>query len=267
MKRTLAALVVLCLVPGLTPAIEIKNVRPSYGPLGSLRTGTKFLPGDLLFMTFDIDGLSLEEKTGKAVYETKLEFLDDKQKPLYESKTRNEVIPNLGGARMPGDLHLIIGKDFAAGKYTVKLTVTDKLAKQSKAIIYPIQVLPRDFGFIGVMAPAVGLNGQSYLAEWGLVGFAPDAKTKLPNAEITIRVLDQNDKPVVAETKITLPNDLPLNLGNAPELVPITLPLFLNRTGQFQIDIVAVDKNAKNAQIQMRFPLTVVEIGTVTGGK
>jgi hypothetical protein len=267
MKRTLAALVVLCLVPGLTPAIEIKNVRPSYGPLGSLRTGTKFLPGDLLFMTFDIDGLSLDEKTGKAIYDTKLEFLDDKQKVLYENKTRNEVIPNLGGARMPGDMHLIIGKEFAPGKYTVKLTVTDKQANQSKAIIYPIQVLERGFGFIGVMAPAVGLNGQSYLAEWGLVGFVPDAtKAKLPLVDVTIRILDQNDKLVVPETNINLPAALPPGT-NAPEFVPITLPLFLNRTGQFQIDIVAVDKNAKNAQIHMRFPLTVVDIGSVTSGK
>ena len=51
------------------------------------------------------------------------------------------------------------------------------------------------------------------------------------------------------------------------ELVPLSFPLYLNRTGQFQIDIVAVDKNGKNAQIHMRFPLTVFDIGTITSGK
>ena len=268
MKRTLAALVVLCLVPGLAPAVDIKNIRPSFGPLGPSRTTTKFLPGDVLFITYDIDALAVDEKTGKAIYETKLEFLDDKQMVLFERKTPNEVVPNLGGARMPGDLHVIIGKDFTPGKYTVKLTVTDKLAKQSKAILYPIQVLPRAFGFIGVMAPAVGLTNQHYLAEFGLVGFVPDAKTKLPKVEITIRVLDQNDKPVVRESKIMLPEDLPKNTnGETLELVPLSFPLYLNRTGQFQIDITAVDKNGKNAEIQMRFPLTVVDISTITSGK
>jgi hypothetical protein len=268
MKRTLASLILLGLIPAMAPAIEIKNVRPSYGPLGPARTVTKFLPGDVVFMTYDIHALAVD-KTGKAVYETKLEFLDAKEMQLFERKTPNEVIPSLAGARMPGDLHLIIGKDFNPGKHTVRLTVTDKLANKSASLVYAIEVLPKGLGFIGVLAPAVGLTGQSYVAEWGLVGFVPDAKTKLPKVDIAIRVLDQNDKPVVPETKILLPNDLPLGAGadKMLELVPLSFPLQLNRPGQFYLDIVAIDKNGKNAQVHMRVPLTVVDIGTITGGK
>jgi hypothetical protein len=265
MKRILAALVVLSMVPGLTPALEIKNIRPSYGPYGSLRTTTKFVQGDLLYMTYDIDNLSLDAKTGKASYDTKMEIIDDKQAVKFERKFSNDVVPELGGARMPGELLASFGTAFPPGKYTVKLTVADKIAKQSKAFLYSIEVVPLTFGFIHVEAPAVGLTNQTYRALLGLVGFVPDAKTKKPNVEITIRILDQNEKPVGRETKIVLPADLPMDVN--AELIPINLPIYLNRTGQFQIDIMAVDKNAKGAQIQMRFPFTVVDIPTITGSK
>ena len=164
MRRILAALVVLCMVPSLAPALEIKNVRPSFGPMGARRDETKFLPGDVLWINYDIEGLTFDEKTGKANYETKLEFLDDKGTVKFERKTPNEVTADLGGTRMPGDLHVIMGQNLPDGKYTVKLTVLDKLAKVSKSIVYPIQVLPPAFGFVAVMAPAVGLPGQQYLA-------------------------------------------------------------------------------------------------------
>jgi hypothetical protein len=267
MKRILAALVVLSIVPGLAPALEIKNIRPCYGQFGSLRTTTKFVQGDLLYMTYDIDNLALDAKTGKASYDTRMEIIDDKQAVKFERKYSNDVVPELGGARMPGELVASFGTAFPPGKYTVKLTVTDKLAKQSKAFLYSIEVVPLTLGFIHVEAPAVGLTNQTYRTLWGLVGFVPDPKTKKPNVEITIRILDQNGKPVARETKIVLPADLPMGLGDAPEVIPISLPIYLNRTGQFEIDIVAVDKNAKNAQIQMRSPFTVVDIPMITGNK
>jgi hypothetical protein len=266
MRRSLAALVVLALIPALAPALEIKNVRPSYGPLGARRTETKFLPGDVLWINYDIDGLTFDKNTDKASYETKLEFLNGKGEVLFERKTPNEVTAQLGGARMPGDLHVIMGQNLDPGKYTVKLTVTDKLAKESKSVVYPAEVLPKAFGFVAVMAPAVGLPGQHYLAEFGLVGMKAE-KAKLPNVEITIRVLDQNEKPVTRENKITLPGAIPPGINPPVDLVPLSFPLYLNRTGQFYIDIVAVDKNAKDAQIQMRYPLTVLDIGAITGGK
>lgn len=271
MRQSLAALVVLCMAPGLAPALEIKNVRPSFGPMGARRTETKFLPGDVLWINYDIDGLTFDKNTGKASYETKLEFLKGNGEVLFERKTPNEVTAQLGGTRMPGDLHVIMGQNLDPGKYTVKLTVTDRLAKESKAVIYPIEVLPAAFGFVGVMAPAVGLPGQHYLAEVSLVGWGVDKTSKKPNVEITFRVLDQNEKPVARESKIILPDDIPAGVDiDKVQHVPLPYPLYLNRTGQFYIDIVAIDKNAKNAknaQIQMRYPLTVLDIGAITGGK
>src|SRR6202011_2333598 len=128
----------------------IKNVRPSYGPLGAAGNATKFLPGDVLWINYDIEGLTFDDKTGKASYETKLEFIDGKGMVLFERKTPNEVTAQLGGDRMPGDLHVIMGQNLDKGKYTVKLTVTDKLAKMSKSITYPVEVLPEAFGFVAV---------------------------------------------------------------------------------------------------------------------
>jgi hypothetical protein len=269
MRRSLAALVVLALIPALAPALEIKNVRPSYGPLGAKRAETKFLPGDVLWINYDIDGLTFDAKTGKSSHETKLEFLDGKGEVLFERKTPNQTTAQLGGTSMPGDLHVILGLGLPAGKYTVKLTVTDILGKQSKSIVYPIQLLPSAFGFVAVTAPALGLPGQHHLTDFGLVGMALDPKTKLPLIEATFQVLDQNEKPVAREQKMNLPADLPAGVGakDLSQVVQVQFPLFLNRTGQFYIDIVAIDKNAKDARVHMRFPLTVLDIGAITGGK
>jgi hypothetical protein len=268
MRRTIAAIALFCLLSGLAPALEIKNVRPSYGPMGASRTATKFLPGDVLWINYDIDGLTFDKKTDKASYETKLEFFDAKGTQLLERKTPNEVTAQLGGSQFPGDLHVIIGPKLDPGKYTVKLTVTDKLARESKSITYPIEVLPPAFGFVAVTAPGLGLPGQHYLAEFGVVGFKLDDKKKEPNVEVTIRVLDSSQKPVTRPVQSIFPRDLP---GDAVleklQFVPVTFPLYLNRPGHFYIDITAVDKNAGNKQIQLRYPLQVLDLGVMTGGK
>jgi hypothetical protein len=264
MRRTFAALALLGLVPGLSSALEIKNVRPSYGPLGAPRTGTKFLPGDVLWINYDIEGLKFDDKTGKASYETKLEFLDSKGMQLFERKTPNEVIAQLGGTSMPGDLHVVMGQNLPAGKYTIKLSVTDNLTKDTKSVTYPVEVLPKGFGFVGVMAPTVGFPGQHYLAEFGLVGFELDKKG-LPNVEVTIRVLDSAQKPVTQPVKISLPNDIPQGVDvQKLQMVPLSYPLYLNRAGTFTIEIVANDKLSKKTT-ELRSPLHVLDLGSITG--
>src|SRR5215212_5331551 len=152
--RFLLASAFLGLVCSTGPALELKNVRPSFGPLGATRTDVKCLPGDVLFINYDIDDLKFDPKTGKANYSTILELIDENKKVVFQSATKNAPLSQLGGTRMPGDLHVVMGRNQKPGKYVVRLTVEDKLAKESKSFIYPFELEPQGFGMVGVTAPA-----------------------------------------------------------------------------------------------------------------
>ncbi len=256
------SLVVLCLAAPAASALELKNVRPCFGPLGATRgEKTKCLPGDFLFITYDIEGLKLDEKTGKANYLTTLELLDDNNNVPFKKDTPSEILPQLGGNSMPGDLHIILPRTQAPGKYSVRLTVNDRIGKDVKAFVYPFEVIAPSFGFVGVTAPRVGFPGQNYVAGFALVDMALDGK-KQPNVHIMMRVLDGTGKNVVTQPILsTLPKDLPEEIDLKKEnFVPMQFPIYLNRTGTYLIEVIAEDKISKKS-IQLRYPLTVLDVG------
>jgi len=268
MKRCIAVLALsLGLLPGTAGALELKNVRPSYGPLGAERKGSKLLPGDVMFMTYEIDGLKFDDKTGKSKFETTLEFIDDAKpkEPLFvNGPVATEITAQLGGTRIPGDVHVIIGPNRLPGKYTIKLTVADKIAKETKSFTYPVEVVAKEFGFVGVNAPTVGFPGQHYMTSFGLVNMDLDKKSNKPNVEVVIKILE-NGKPATTPVSILLPRDLPdgIDLVKA-NFVPLNYPLYLNRSGNFTFEITATDKSAGKSAT-LRFPLTVIDLGSVAG--
>lgn len=261
-RLLIIAVFALGLLPNLCEAVEIKNIRPCYAPFGATRLEPKCLPGDVLFLTYDIENLTL--KDGKASYITILELLDDKGKSIFKEETKNNVVPQLGGARMPGDLHVIMGPAQAPGRYSIKLTVHDTLANDAKAFSYPFDVLPPRFGFVGVSAPAVGFPGQHYVTGFALVNLALDAK-KAANAEITIRIFDDKDKTkAISEVKMLLPRDMPENTDlEKANFVPLTYPVYLNRVGRYTVEVAAHDKHG-NARAELRYPLTVVDVTSLS---
>ncbi len=162
MSRIIAALALVCVVPGLATAqtLDIVNIRPCYGSNGAARAvakNPKLVPGDILWIDFAIDGLKVDPKTNKVRYDTTLEFFDSKKKSLLQRKNQNEAVLQLGGNRMPGDMHVGIGDTFQPGSYTVELTVEDKLAGTKVSISYPLEVIPPTFSFIQIEAPALGV--------------------------------------------------------------------------------------------------------------
>jgi hypothetical protein len=259
MKRLpLLALLALGLLPSLSGAVDIKNIRPCYAPFGATRYDTNCLPGDVLFLTYDIENLVLD-KNGKASYVTILELLDAQGKSIFKKETENEVVPQLGGTRMPGDLHVIMGPQQAPGKYSIKLTVHDKLGKDAKAFSYGFNVIAPQFGFVGVSAPAVGFPGQHYVTGFALVNMTLDAKNN-PNAEVTIRILDDKKALVTPAVKMLLPRDMPENTDlTKANFVPLTYPVYLNRVGRYTIEVLAADKNG-NKTAELRYPLTVLDV-------
>ena len=190
-KKSIFALVLISLLPGLSSALEIKNMKLSYGPLGAPRLVNKFLPGDIIFMTFDIDGLTFDQKSSKASYNTKLELWNsgvykngvqvEKPKVVWFPKmgtkdeklglkgTDSEVPALLGGTRLPGDLHMIMGTEQTPGRYTVRLIVRDNLTSKQTYYDHGFELLKEGFGLVGVTAPAIGFYGQHYACGFALV--------------------------------------------------------------------------------------------------
>src|SRR5262249_52267165 len=69
-------------------AAEIKNVRAVYGlePPGVPRADKKFLPRDVLFLHYQIVGLTVDEKTGNVNYDSVLEFFGPDGKSIDKKK-------------------------------------------------------------------------------------------------------------------------------------------------------------------------------------
>lgn len=272
MDRLFVAFVVFVgFVPSVAQAVDISNIRVRYGPFGAIRAKPgdpiiQCLPADTIFMTFDIEDLQLDAKTGRASYDTILELLDSEGKVKYEKKTQNDVLPHLGGSRMPGDLYLSLGAKQAAGSYSVRLKVIDKLAKEGKGkqFTYPFEVIKPGFGFIQTTAPALGVPGGPYLTTFGLVNLGLDAK-KNPDAEVSIRILDDKGVAVRPAVKIQLPAEMPAGVDLAVEnFVPLSYPVFLNRPGRYTIEVSATDKiGAKTAK--MSYSLNVLDLNSVAG--
>ncbi|MBM4067487.1 MAG: hypothetical protein FJ271_00875 [Planctomycetes bacterium] len=254
-----AALVAACLSPVPARALEIKNMRSTYGAFGAVRTDARILPGDLIALMYDIEGLKVDPKTRKASLLTIMQLVDSADVIHFTRENPMDVQVTLGGDRVPGELRLIIPPQQKPGKYKVKLKVTDRAAKETKLHEYPFEVMPPAFGFIGVKAPAVGLPGDIYLAEFALVNFKLD--NKKPKAEIHLRVLDDSGKDLSLPLLQQLPRDLPPDSDLTKQnFVPMPFPIYLNRPGRFILAIDAEDKNAK-LQAKLRIPFTVMDLG------
>lgn len=256
--------VAVLILPGAASALELKNFRPCYAPLpfGANRTDGKCLPGDFLFFTYDIEGLKFDEKTGKAKYVTVIELFDSQAKPLFPAKeTPNEVVAQLGGSRMPGDVHVQMGQAQKPGKYILRLTVQDRATKEQKSHVHQFELLPPTFGFVGVIAPTVGFPGQHHATDFFLVEMGLD-KDKRPNVEIVMRVLDASGKAVATPVVSNLPADLAPNANLEKENAhQMRYPVYLNRSGRFTVDIYAKD-NVSKKEARLTYPLTVIDLSS-----
>jgi hypothetical protein len=255
------ALVLWGLVPGLASAVEITNVRSTFGrPYGAIRADNKILPGEPLFLMFDIEGLKTDDKTGEVSYEIEYGMYDRQGKEVVKKTTPQTAVLELRGGRVPGEAYFVIGPKQAPGKYTVKLSVTDRSAKVTKNHEYGFEVLKPSFGVWGVQAPAFAIPGQKYIFNLSLVNMQLDPKKKTPKVEVSVKVLDDAGKVLSHALKQKfppLPGEIDLEKEN---WLPVVCPaIYLNRPGNFVIAVDAEDKLGKH-QVSLRIPLTVLDL-------
>ena len=237
----------------------------SYGFLGAKRADSRFLPGDVVVFNFMIQGLQYDSD-GKASYSVALTLVDDKGKVHLEQKPQKlQAFNYLGGDGLPGVAHVQLAPEHPAGKFTMKVTVTDQSNQSSKTLEQGFEVLPPDFGLVQVNVsadreglvpiPPVGVVGQTLFVNFSAVGFGRQGSSKQPDIAVTLRLLDSNGKsttpkPLTGEARRSIPENL--------KLLGMQFGVSLNRTGSFSVEIKATDR-ISNKTSTVTFPLRVLE--------
>jgi hypothetical protein len=235
------AALALTTVLNVAPAqLELKNVRLTYGVLGQERKDDKYLPGDMLVVAFDIEGLKVKDD-GRVLYAMGMELTKKGgKKPEFKRDPQDlEAVNSLGGSTLPAFALTVIGTDTAPGDYTLKVTVRDRQAKSEKILEKKFEVKKTELGFVnlrftsqaGEPAPNVALPGQRVYLHCALVGFGI-GKDKLPHVTFEMSILDSADKP-------TLPTpfkgDIKSDVKGSGVMTFVPIPLELNRPGKFKV--------------------------------
>jgi len=260
---TTLALTTLLSAPAQPTKLELTNVRTTHGVLGQERKKDELMPGDVLVVAFDIEGLRVRDD-GRVLYAMGMELTKkDKKEPEFKREPQDlEAYNSLGGSTLPAFALSILSLDSAPGQYTLKVTVKDRLAKTETVLEKRFQVVPIRFGFVQVRftsgngdpMPAVAVPGQRIYLHSALVGFELDKKDKLPNVTFEMVVLGESGKPTVPKP---FKGDLKPDLKGV-NLMPFRpIPLELNRPGKFMVVLRATD-NVTGRTTTETLSLTVV---------
>ena len=255
----------LSLAPGQQPAgLQLTGVRMTIGELGPTRPTNEFLPGDILFVGFDIEGLPIDGE-GMAKYTMAMEVADAAGKIIFKQDPRelSDFIP-LRGNKLPARAFVTVGIDQEAGDYVCKVTVTDPKTKAANNLSVKFKVLKRDFGIVGVYttadpegrvsAPTTGFVGQSIFVQYSVASFARDPKTKQPNVEMEFMVLDEKGVPILEKPRKHVVDG---NIEADKAAFPWGWAVFMSRPGKFIVRITAKDK-VGNKESKYDLPVTVL---------
>ncbi|MCI0380747.1 MAG: DUF4625 domain-containing protein [Gemmataceae bacterium] len=266
MLQSLVLFAVLPYTAAQTGPLEIYNARATYGYLGATyaKDTPGRLPGDIIYFTFDIKNLKLDDK-GRASYSLLVEVEDSRGRPQYKLGPMNSVAQNyLGGNSMPCSAHLEIPVDTPPGDYKFRVTVTDRLANKSATFERIGKVLAPDFGLIQVAtyadreskvpAPTLNVVGASLYVHFAAVNFAREPGSKQPDVHVRLRVLDENGKPTFSKPLSGMVNK---NIPEDLKILPLQFALTLNRAGNFTVEIEARCILCKKT-VKTTLPLKVV---------
>lgn len=264
MLQTLALFAAMSFGPAQS-GLALSNERVTFGgQFGPTRPEGKFLPGDIFFLAFDIDGLKADSQ-GRVEYTIGMVVTDSQGKVIFEDKPSDQaMLLPLGASKLPARAFLAIGLDLR-GSYTCKVTVTDKATNVGKSLTKNFEVAPPTFGIVcfhtsydpedKIPAPMMGVAGQALYMHFVTVNFARSQSTKQPHNQIELRVLDSNgkptnDQPLVYEVKKDIKEDV--------DAIDWDLALPLNRPGTYTVELKADDK-ISGKSYKMTFPVTVMQ--------
>ena len=265
---TTLALAALTLSPAQGSALKLTNIRLTIGELGPQRPSAKFLPGDVVFIGFDITGLSIEEN-GMGKYTMGLEVTDKTGKTIFKPGTRELEEPYpLRGNSVAARAFINIGLDQDPGVFTCNITVEDPKTKGKDTRSIQYEVLKRDFGIVAVYtthdvegrlsAPATGVVGQTTYVQLHVASFQRDPKTRQPKVHVEFQVLDEKGNPLLGKPGQYDQDEKSFPLIDENEArFRLLYKVFMSRPGKFTVRVTATDK-INDKQAVYNLPLTVL---------
>ncbi|QJW94256.1 hypothetical protein [Frigoriglobus tundricola] len=263
---TTIALALLAGTPAQPADLKLSNVRMTIGELGPPREGNKLLPGDVLFVAYDIDGITIDGE-GNAVYTMAMEVSDGAGKLIFKQDPREltEFVP-LRGNKMPARAFITIGLDQPPGVYNCKISVSDPKTKAVGTLNVKFEVLKKEFGVVAVFtthdskgelsAPNSGQVGQMLFVQFSIASFDRD-KNKQPNVKVEFQVFDDKGLPTLTAPRKHVQTGAAPPVKDDEGAFALQFPLFLNRPGKFVVEIFATDEVSKKTS-RYRLPVTVV---------
>jgi hypothetical protein len=262
---TALAVAALGLAPEQAGQLTLDNVRYTRGVLGPARGNSKVLPGESLYLCFDVEGVTADE-SGKARYSIGLEVSNADGKVIFKQDPREQQVTlSLGAGRIPAFANINIGFEQPSGEYTLKVAIADLAGGGKGSVSKTFEVLSKDFGLVqlATTADAEGLlpvptpgAGQGLWLHVGVTGFTRDASSKQPNVTVSLRVLDEAGKPTVARASTGSINK---GVPDNTLVLPVQMPLLLNRPGKYTVELTATD-SVGGKKDTLSFPLTVAEV-------
>ncbi len=258
------ALAALAGSPAQGGELKLTNVRMTVGELGPPRTSSKLLPGDILFIGYDITGLTIEPD-GVAKYKMAMEVKDTNGKSIFKQDARelNDFVP-LRGNTIPARAFVTIGLDQDPGNYVCTVTVTDPKTKATDTLTTKFEVTKREYGIVAVYtthdlkgeisAPTTGVVGQTIFIHFSVASFQRDPKTKQPNVHFEFQILDDKGTPLLGKPGT---HDQDSGVDEKEGAFQMRFPLFMSRPGKFTAKITAIDKVA-NKTATYELPVTVL---------
>jgi hypothetical protein len=267
MWTTLVFAATLGVAPAQAGDLSLSKGTLTHWLLGAPRASNKYLPGDIVWLTFDMKNARVDDQ-GRVLYSMAMEVSDTKGKVWYKNEPgKLEAFNALGGGTLPCYAHVNLGLDQPPGTYTVKVTVTDlgAKAKASDSVSTKFEVARPEFGIVQVsvtnddrglsFSPALGVPGEAVWVNFWVTGFARPKQGKTPQLRLQMRILDEDGQPTLAKP---FSGEVGKEVGEADKLFPAQFQLRLNRTGKFTVELQAEDVVAKKTA-KVSFPLTVID--------
>ncbi len=277
MWTSLALMTALSWTPAQANQLELKNARFTYGILGQERKESTFIPGDMVVLAFDIEGLKTADD-GSATYSMSMKLFHNKEaKPVLEKvPQRMTVVNTLGGNRLPSFALTNLFTDAETGDYTMSIVVEDVLAKVSAKLERTFKVKPLEFGIVRVgfvysqlneeqaggpphLAPPLAVPGQNLMLNFSVVGFKMAGAKDQPDVAVTMVVEDEAGKPVLKKPFSGKATEIDDELKKL-KIIPFQVPVQINRSGKFKIVITVEDKHSGGKSISQSLDLKAIEV-------
>jgi hypothetical protein len=230
------------------------QVWPTFGTGGPVRPPTIDV-GDTFTATVLVDGVKANENAQLDI-SGEWRLIDEEGRTLLGPWSDRNV-PHLGFGGASSALYVggEIPRDFAPGKYTVRVLVTDHIANRRATSDLALTVLESQFGATGlrlsydqsgdIVSAGSFVVGQTMYVHYSLGNFATvDESVQVKN---TLAVIDEAREPVGAPIELVAKG--PVRMFSRSNVIPGMFHLNVNAPGRFLLRITLEDEFAMRKRV------------------